>query len=28
VKTRPVVAWRKEAPHLKGRPTVFLLLAE
>jgi 16S rRNA (cytidine1402-2'-O)-methyltransferase len=28
VKTRPVVAWRKERPQLKGRPTVFLLLAE
>jgi 16S rRNA (cytidine1402-2'-O)-methyltransferase len=28
VKTRPVVAWRKETPQLKGRPTVFLLLAE
>jgi len=28
VRTRPVVAWRKEAPQLKGRPTVFLLLSE
>jgi len=28
VKTRPVVAWRKETPQLKGRPTVFLLLSE
>ncbi len=28
VKTRPVFAWRKETPQLKGRPTVFLLLAE
>ena len=28
VKTRPVVAWRKETLQLKGRPTVFLLLAE
>ena len=28
VKTRPVVAWRKETPQLKGRPTVFLVLAE
>ena len=28
VKTRPVVAWRKETPRLKGRPTVFLLLSE
>ena len=28
VKTRPVAAWRKETPQLKGRPTVFLLLAE
>ena len=28
VKTRPVVAWRRETPQLKGRPTVFLLLAE
>jgi 16S rRNA (cytidine1402-2'-O)-methyltransferase len=28
VKTRPVAAWRKEAPQLEGRPTVFLLLAE
>src|SRR5713101_8444309 len=27
VKTRSVVAWRKETPQLKGRPTVFLLLA-
>src|SRR6266480_1515706 len=27
VKTRPVAAWRKETPQLKGRPTVFLLLA-
>jgi 16S rRNA (cytidine1402-2'-O)-methyltransferase len=28
VKTRPVAAWRKETPQLKGRPTVFLVLAE
>ena len=28
VKMRPVAAWRKEAPQLEGRPTVFLLLAE
>ena len=28
VKTRPVLAWRKETPQLKGRPTVFLLLSE
>ena len=28
VKTRSVAAWRKEMPRLKGRPTVFLLLAE
>jgi 16S rRNA (cytidine1402-2'-O)-methyltransferase len=28
VKTRTVAAWRKEAPQLKGRPTVFLLLDE
>jgi 16S rRNA (cytidine1402-2'-O)-methyltransferase len=28
VKTRPVAAWLKETPRLKGRPTVFLLLAE
>jgi len=28
VKTRAVAAWRKEAPQLQGRPTVFLLLAE
>ncbi len=27
VETRPVAAWRKETPKLKGRPTVFLLLA-
>src|SRR6266516_1768363 len=27
VKTRPVVIWRKEPLKLKGRPTVFLLLA-
>ena len=27
VKTRTVVAWREETPQLKGRPTVFLLLA-
>jgi len=26
VKTRTVASWRKEAPQLKGRPTVFLLL--
>jgi len=28
VKTRAVAAWRRETPRLKGRPTVFLLLAE
>ena len=28
VKTRPVAVWRKETPKLRGRPTVFLLLAE
>src|SRR5438128_1078453 len=28
VKTRPVLAGRKETPQLKGRPTVFLLLSE
>jgi 16S rRNA (cytidine1402-2'-O)-methyltransferase len=28
VKTQPVVTWRREAPKLKGRRTVFLLLAE
>jgi len=28
VGTRSVAAWRKEAPQLKGRPAVFLLLAE
>jgi 16S rRNA (cytidine1402-2'-O)-methyltransferase len=28
VKTRPVAAWREETLQLKGRPTVFLLLAE
>src|SRR5882724_1934396 len=28
VKTQPVAAWRRDAPQLKGRPTVFLLLAE
>jgi len=28
VKTQPAAAWRKETPQLKGRPTVFLLLAE
>jgi len=28
VKTRRVAAWRTETPQLKGRPTVFLLLAE
>ncbi len=28
VKTRPVAIWRKEPPKLKGRPTVFLVLAE
>src|SRR2546421_4255024 len=28
VKTRTVASWRKDAPQLKGRPTVFLLLAE
>jgi len=27
VETRPVAAWRKETPKLKGRSTVFLLLA-
>src|SRR5712671_7330771 len=27
VKTRTVVAWLEETPQLKGRPTVFLLLA-
>jgi 16S rRNA (cytidine1402-2'-O)-methyltransferase len=27
VKTQAVAAWRKETPKLKGRPTVFLLLA-
>jgi 16S rRNA (cytidine1402-2'-O)-methyltransferase len=27
VKTRSIVDWRKQAPQLKGRPTVFLLLA-
>ena len=28
VKTRPVAAWLRDAPQLKGRPAVFLLLAE
>src|SRR5438552_9103896 len=28
VKTRSIAAWRRETPRLKGRPTVFLLLAE
>jgi len=28
VKTQPAAAWRKETPQLKGRPAVFLLLAE
>src|SRR5437773_2523666 len=28
VKTQSVAAWRRETPQLKGRPTVFLLLAE
>lgn len=28
VTTRTVAAWRKEIPPLKGRPTVFLMLAE
>jgi 16S rRNA (cytidine1402-2'-O)-methyltransferase len=28
VVTKPVAAWRKEIPQLKGRPTVFLFLAE
>lgn len=28
VKTQSVAAWRKGSPKLKGRPTVFLLLAE
>lgn len=28
VLTKPVAAWRKEVPQLKGRPTVFLFLAE
>jgi 16S rRNA (cytidine1402-2'-O)-methyltransferase len=28
VKTQPVAAWRRELPRLKGRPTVFLLLAQ
>jgi 16S rRNA (cytidine1402-2'-O)-methyltransferase len=27
VKTRPISAWRTEAPNLKGRPVVFLLLS-
>jgi 16S rRNA (cytidine1402-2'-O)-methyltransferase len=27
VKTRTVAAWRRDTPQLKGRPTVFLLLA-
>jgi len=28
VRTQSVAAWRKRSPQLKGRPTVFLLLAE
>jgi 16S rRNA (cytidine1402-2'-O)-methyltransferase len=28
VQTQPVAAWRKKPQQLKGRPTVFLLLAE
>ena len=28
VKTQPVASWRRKTPQLKGRPTVFLLLAE
>jgi 16S rRNA (cytidine1402-2'-O)-methyltransferase len=28
VKMQPVAAWRKAVPQLKGRPAVFLLLAE
>lgn len=28
VLTKPVAAWRKERPQLKGRPTVFLFLAQ
>jgi len=28
VQTQPVAAWRKKPQRLKGRPTVFLLLAE
>src|SRR2546430_7046951 len=28
VRTQSVAAWRKQSPQLKGRPTVFLLLAE
>ena len=28
VLTKPVAAWRKNIPQLKGRPTVFLFLAE
>jgi 16S rRNA (cytidine1402-2'-O)-methyltransferase len=27
VKTRPAAAWRRDAPGLKGRPTVFLVLS-
>jgi 16S rRNA (cytidine1402-2'-O)-methyltransferase len=27
VMTKPVAAWRKDTPQLKGRPTVFLFLA-
>lgn len=27
VKTRPAAAWRRDAPRLKGRPTVFLVLS-
>src|SRR5438477_422348 len=28
VRTQSVAAWRRQSPQLKGRPTVFLLLAE
>lgn len=28
IKTQPVAMWRKAVPRLRGRPTVFLLLAE
>jgi 16S rRNA (cytidine1402-2'-O)-methyltransferase len=27
VKTQPVARWRGEAPQLKGRPAVFLVLS-